>query len=168
MHRAILISLIVIVSCSDEPTALPETGYIRAVIGEKEIIYSTPVDNPIIHKKYDTEFHITFRDAGDPFLSWTITVINIDFDAITFPYTIEGPDESGIQPAFWCNILDSNPANSAYGRYLAGTTNLYWNSRLTLTLVGDDLVMGTFEVEGIDHEQSPIAFRGGRFLARFN
>jgi hypothetical protein len=80
---------------------------------------------------------------------------------------INGPkDVSSNEPAFWCNIIDSNPKNSPYGKNLAGTTSLYWNATLTLTSIDGNVVRGTFEGEGEIAGNSGM-FEEGEFIATF-
>jgi hypothetical protein len=111
------------------------------------------------------ELSISFHKDGDKYLTWTINIRGVDFQNVVLPYVISGPKESAMSdPTFWCNITDSDPKNSIYGKGLAGTTSLYWNVKLTITSIEGTLVRGTFEGEGVNGED-PVIFTDGEFMA---
>jgi hypothetical protein len=162
---AIVFCSMIAFSCDDNP--LPAQGYIKSKINGVETIYSTGVDNNIIHFMGSNELHISFQKNNNKYLTWTISITGVDFQNIEFPFVISGPKDTGLnEPAFWCNITDSDPKNSAYGRSLAGTTSLQWDATLTLTSVEGNRVTGTFEGEG-QAGGNPGIFSGGEFVATF-
>ena len=158
------VSALMIASCQDS-AVLPDTGYIKSKVNGIKTIYSGSVNNNIIHYIGDDELSASFHSTDDEYLTWTITIRGVDFQKVQLPYVIKGPgDDTQDGPVFWCNILDSNPKNSAYGRTLAGTTSLYWDAKLTLTSIEDNIVKGTFEGVGI----GKTIFTDGEFMAVFN
>lgn len=159
-----IVSALMIASCQDS-AVLPDTGYIKSKVNGIKTIYSGSVNNNIIHYIGDDELSASFHSTDDEYLTWTITIRGVDFQKVQLPYVIKGPgDDTQDGPVFWCNILDSNPKNSAYGRTLAGTTSLYWDAKLTLTSIEDNIVKGTFEGVGI----GKTIFTDGEFMAVFN
>mgnify|MGYP001577519548 CR=1 FL=1 len=162
----VIVFCCIMFSC-DENSVLPDTGYIKSKVNGIETIYSNPVISSGTNFMSSNELHITFQKNGDKYLTWSIDITGVDFQNINLPFVIHGPKEVGLnEPAFWCNINDSNPKNSAYGKTLAGTTSLYWNATLTLTSIEGNIVKGTFEGEG-DTSGNPGTFREGEFVAVF-
>jgi hypothetical protein len=156
----------ILFSCDDDST-ITDTGYIRAKINGAETIYANRVDNDIINFIGSNELHIAFYKDNNKYLTWTIDISGVDFRNIKLPFVINGPKDAGLnEPAFWCNILDADPKNSPYGRSLAGTTSLYWNTTLTLTSIDGRVVKGTFEGEG-EAAGAPGIFTDGEFIATF-
>lgn len=158
-----------IISCdkNPSPSVINDTGHIRSKVNGVEIIYSTPVENEIIHFADSDELHISFHSVSNKFLTWSIDITGVDFQNIEYPFVIQGPKESEFdEPAFWINIVDADPDNSAYGRSIVGTTSLYWNTKLTLTSFEEGIIKGTFEGEGVQGT-APAVFTRGEFLAKF-
>lgn len=167
---AFIFLCIVAVSCKDnpvEPVPGPDSGFIRSKVNGVETVYSGRVENPIVHSMHPNELFISFQKGDNKYLTWSIVVIGVDFQNIEFPYTITGPNLAGRdEPTFWINIMDLDPNHSAYGKGLAGTTNLYWDTTLTITSIDGNTVRGTFSGAGVS-DDGPGFFKDGEFLAVF-
>jgi hypothetical protein len=154
-------------SCEYDSTT-PESGYIKATINGVEVVHTAPDDFGTVHYAFANEFHIAFSSDANQYLRWSISVTGVDLQNATFPVVIQGPMEGDLgDPTFWCNILDSDPAHSPYGKILAGTSSSYWNTTLIITSFDGSTITGTFEGEGTTSDQEPMVFTGGKFLARF-
>lgn len=162
---AILLSGMLALSCNDR-AGIADTGYIKSKINGVETIYDSSVDNNRINFLSDKELHLSFHKDGNKYLTWTIDILGVDFKNVKLPLVITGPKAEGSnEPAFWCNITDTDPKHSAYGKKLVGTTSLYWNATLTLTSIEGNTVKGTFEGEGVEGEEDhPVTFTDGAFL----
>jgi hypothetical protein len=162
---ALLFCACSVFSCEYNSTT-PETGYIKATIDGVQSRYTSPDVLGTVYYAQANEFHIAFYDESNSYARWAIDVVGVDLQHATFPVVISGPNEAEVQPIFGCNIYDSDPTQSVYGRVVAGTNSLYWNTTLIITSFDGSMIKGTFEGEGIGSDQQPRTFAGGQFLAR--
>jgi|GEM_PF-4067592 len=163
---AVILCSMMMFSCN-EPATLPESGYIRSKVNGFETIYAGHVTDYIGNYMHSNELHLSFQKNNNRYLTWSIDIRGVDFKNIALPFTIHGPKDASLnEPVFWCNILDSDPKHSAYGKILAGTTSLDWNTTLTLTSIEGNVVKGTFEGEG-NMNGKHGTFSDGEFVAVF-
>lgn len=154
----------ILLSCTDHD--IKSSGdFIRAEVNGVTTAYreATAVYPDYANVLAKDHISFSFTPSKKSYLSWSVTIQDIDTDAITFPYVIKGINTGNKLPSFYINILDADPRHSAYGKVLAGTSNSYWDATLIITSLQDNVIHGSFYGAGVDSDNQPVVFEHGEF-----
>jgi len=163
MRKYLLLVLVYVtlVSCHNENEIKPSAPFIQAEVDGTWTVFSSfpstsagPLNYIATNQEY---FAITLLKNEKSTEMWVISVTNVDVDAITLPYTIQGPslDFTGQLPEVYTSIYD--PAGGSYGKWIADANSFNTDLSLTITSVTGGVISGTFEGAG---------FLEGKFQAK--